>query len=77
VVVVPRTADTRVGMVVPYGLEAGEGVGKYTDPIVFRECCESRVYGDEFRPHDSAGLLRPGRVYVDGSVGGYVNHRRS
>ncbi len=72
--VVPRTSDTRVGMVVPYGLETGEGIGEYTDPFVFRECGESRVYGDEFRPHDGAGLLRPSCVYIDGRVCGYVNH---
>jgi len=77
VMVDPHTADTRVGMLVLYGLETREGVGKYTDPFLLRECGESRVYDDEFRPHDSADLLRPTCVYVEGSGGGYVNHRRS
>ena len=77
VMVVPRTADTRVGVLVMYAMEVGEGIGKYTDPFVLRECGESRVYGDEFRPHDSAGLLRPNCVYIEGGGGGYVNHKRS
>ncbi len=72
--VAPRTSDTRVAMVVSYGLEAGEGIGEYTEPIVFRKYGESRVYGDEFRSHDNAGLLRPNCVYIDGGVGGYVDH---
>jgi hypothetical protein len=63
--VVPRTADTRVGMVVPYGLEAREGIGEHSDPFVFHKCGESRVYGDDVRPRDSAGLLRPNCVYID------------
>ncbi len=75
--VAPRTSNTRVGMVVPYGLEAGEGTGEYTEPVVLRKCGESRVYGDEFRPHDGAGLLRPSRVHIDGGACGYVDHRRS
>ncbi len=75
--VAPSTSDTLVGMVVPYGLEAGEGVGEYTEPVVFRKCGESRVYGDEFHPHDGAGLLRPSCVYIDGGGSGYVDIRRS
>ena len=74
--VVPRTAHSRVGMLVLYGLKAGEGVGKYTDPFVFRECGKSRVYGDEFRAHGSAGFLRSSCVYIKGSGGRYVYHRR-
>ncbi len=74
---VPRTADTWVGMMVPYCLEAGERIGEYTDPFMVRERGEGRVYGDGFRPHNSAGLLHPSCVYIYGSVGGYVNHRRS
>ena len=75
--VAPSTSDTRVGMVGPYALEVGEGVGEYSEPVVFRKCGESRVYGDEFRPHDGAGLLRPSCVYIDGGGSGYVDHRRS
>jgi hypothetical protein len=44
---------------VPDGLEAGEGIGEYTDPFMVFECGESRVHGDEFRPRDGAGLFRP------------------
>ena len=76
VMAVPRTAHSRVGMGVLYGLKAREGVGKYTNPFVFRECSESRVYGDEFRTRDSAGPPRSGRVYVKCSGGRYVYHRR-
>ena len=36
------------------GLEASEGIGEYTYPFVVLECGESRMYGDEFRPHDGA-----------------------
>ena len=74
---VPRTADTRVVMLVLYGLEVGEGVGENADPFVLREFGESRVYSDEFCPHDGAGLFRSCFIYIDGNVGGYVNHRRA
>ncbi len=70
--VVPRTADARVGVLVLYGLKDGEGVGKYTDLVVFRECGESHVHGDEFRTHDSAGFLHPSCVYIEGNGGKYV-----
>ena len=76
VMVVPSTAHFRVGMLVLYDLKVGEGFGEYTDPFVFRECGESRVYGDEFRTHDSTGFLRSGCVYVKRSGGRYVYHRR-
>ncbi len=59
-----------------YGLKVGEGVGKCTDLIVFRKWGESRVFGDEFRTHDSAGFLSPICVCVEGSGGRYVYHRR-
>ena len=61
-VVVSRIPDAWVGMLVPDGLEAREGIGEYTDPVMVLECGESRVYGDEFRPHDGAGLFRPSCV---------------
>ncbi len=77
VVVVSRTPDASVSMPVPDGLEAGEGIGKYTDPVMVLECGERRMYGDEFRPHDGAGLFRPSCVYKYGSGGWYVYHRRS
>ena len=66
-----------MGALMVYDMEAGEGIGRNTDPFVLRECGESRVYGDEFRPHDSAGLLNPTCVYIESSGDGYVNHRRS
>ena len=59
-----------------YGLKAGEGVGKYTDPFVFRECGESRVYGDEFRTPDSAGFLLPNCACIEDSGGRYVYYKR-
>ena len=77
IMVVLGTADTRVGVLVLYDLEAREGIGKYTDPFVLREFGDSRVYSDEFHPHDSAGLLRPTCVYIEGCGGGYVNHIHS
>ncbi len=77
VVVVPRIPDAWVGMLVSDVLEAGEGVGEYTDPVVVLECGESRVYGDEFGPHDGAGLFRPSCVYKYGGGGWDVYHRRS
>ena len=46
VVLVSRTPDAWVSMLVPDGLEAGEGIGEYTDPFMVRECGESRMYGD-------------------------------
>jgi hypothetical protein len=64
-------------MLVPDGLEAGEGIGEYTDPFMVLECGESRMYGDEFHPHNGACLFRPGCVYKYGSGGWYVYHRRS
>ena len=76
VVVVSRTPDAWVGMLVPDGLQAGVRIGEYTDPFMVLECGESRMYGDELRPHDGAGLFRPSCVYKYGSGGWYVYHRR-
>ncbi len=45
VVVSSRIPDARVGMLVSDGLEAGEGIGEYTDPFMVLECCESCMYG--------------------------------
>jgi len=66
VVIVSRTPVDWVGMLVPDGLEAREGIGEYTDPIMVLECGERRVYGDELRPHDGAGLFRSSCVYKYG-----------
>ncbi len=77
VVVVPRMPGAWLGMLVSDGLEAGEGIGEYTDPVMVHECDESRVNGDEFRPHDGAGLFRPGGIYKYGGGGWDVYHRRS
>ena len=41
------------------------------------ECSESRMYGNQFRPHDGAGLLRPLRVNEYGGGSRYMYHRRS
>ncbi len=68
VVVVPRIPDAWVGMLVLDGLEAREGIGEYTDPLMVLKCDESRVYGDKFRPHDGAGLFRPNCVYKYGPL---------
>ena len=76
VVVISRIPDAKVSMLVPDGLEARERIGKYTDPFMVLECRESRVYGDEFRPHDSAGFFRPSCVYVYSGSGGYVDYCR-
>ncbi len=76
-VVVLRSANARVCVMVPYGLEAREGVREYADPLMFREGGEGRVYGDQLRSHDGAGLLRSRRINVDSGGGGYVYHRRS
>ncbi len=62
VVVVSRSSDARMSMSVSDGLEAGEGINKYADPFMVLECDESRMYGDEFRPRDGAGLFRPNCV---------------
>jgi hypothetical protein len=40
------------------------------------ERCKRRMYRDKFRPHDSEGFFRSRGIYVDGSVGGNVPHRR-
>jgi hypothetical protein len=77
VVVISRIPDAKVSMLVPDGLEVGEGIGEYTDSFMVLECSESRMYGDEFRPRDGAGLFRPRCVYEYGSGGWYVYHRRS
>ena len=76
VVVVSRTPDAWVSMLVPDGLKTGEGVAEYPDPFMDLECRESRVYGDEFHPHDGACLFRPSSVYKYGSGGWDVHHRR-
>ncbi len=36
-----------------------DGICEYADLFMVLECSESRMYGDEFRPHDGAGLFRP------------------
>ncbi len=77
VVVVLRIPDAWVGMLVSGGLQTGERIGEYTDPVMVLECGESRVPGDEFRPHDGAGLFRPNCVYKYGGGGWDVYHRRS
>ena len=77
VVVISRIPDAKVSMLVSDGLKAGEGIGEYTDLFMVLECGESRMYGDEFCPHDSAGLFRPRCVCEYGSGGWYVYHRRS
>ena len=76
-VVVSGIPDAWVGMLVLDGLEAGEGISEYTDPVMVLECGESRVYGDEFRSHDGAGLFRSSCVYKYGGGGCNVYHRRS
>jgi len=40
------------------------------------ESCKRRMYGAQFRPHDGAGFFHSRGIYVDGSVGGNVHHRR-
>ena len=77
VVVISRIPDAKVSMLVPDGLEVGEEIGEYTDPFMVLKCRESRVYGDEFRPHDDACLFRPSRVYKYDSGGWDLHHRRS
>ncbi len=62
---------------VPYGLEAREGVCEYAYPLVLRESGEGRVYGYQLRSHDGAGLLRSRRINIYSGGGGYVYHRRS
>ena len=59
VVVISRIPDAKVSMLVPDGLEAGERISEYTEPFMVLECSESRMYGNEFRPHDGAGLFCP------------------
>ena len=76
VVVVLYTSGTKVGMVVPNGLEVGQGVREYTYPFVCGERGKGRVYGYQFRSHDGAGLFYPRNIYVDSSVGGNVHHCR-
>ena len=76
VVVVPRNQNAWVGMLVSDGLEAGAEIGEYTDSVMVLECGENRVYGDEFRPHDGAGLFRSCSIYVYGGAGGSVYHCR-
>ena len=44
VVVVPRIPGAWVGMLVSDGLEAGEGIGEYTDPVMVLKYGESRVW---------------------------------
>ena len=74
VMIVFRAPYARVGMMVSDGLETREGVSEYPDPLVVLKCLESRVYGDEFCPHNGAGLLSPGCVYIDGGGRRYVDH---
>ncbi len=58
------------------GLEAGQGVCEDAYPFVGCECGECRVNGYKLGPHDSAGLFYSCGIYVDGSTGGDVHHRR-
>ena len=76
-VVVLLTTGTRVGVVLPYGLEARYGVYTYAYPLVCLERGERRVYGFQFRPHDGADLFRSRNIYVNSGVGGDVDHRRT
>ena len=77
VVVISRAPGTKARVVVPDGLEAGEGIGEYADPFMVLECSESRMYGDELRPHDGSGLFCPRCVNEYDSGGWYMYHRRS
>ena len=77
VVVIPCTAYTRMGVMVTYCLKARHRVCEDSQPFVLRKYGKSRVYCDEFCPHDGACLLRPRCIYVDGCGGGYVDHRRT
>ena len=72
-VVVLCTSGARVGMVVPNGLEAGQGVREYAYPFVCGERSKGRVYGYQFRSHDGAGLFYHRNIYVDNSDGGNVH----
>ena len=74
--VVFRAPDARVCMLVPDGLEAREGINEDTDSFVALKCLESRVYGDEFCPHNGAGLFSPRCVYIYSGGRWYVDHRR-
>ena len=76
-VLISRIPDAKLSMLASDGLEASEGIGENTYPFVVLECVESCMYGDEFRPHDGAGIFRPSRVYKYGSGGWDVHHRRS
>ena len=67
---------TGVGMVVPDGLKARYGIREDTYPAVHNERCKRRMYSDQFCSHDGGGLFRSRGIYVDGSVGGNVHHRR-
>ena len=76
VVVVLCTSGTRVGMVVPNGLEDGQGVREYVYLFVCGGRGKGRVYGYEIRSHDGPGLFYPRNIYVYGSAGGNVHHCR-
>ncbi len=76
VVVVLCTRVTRVGMVKPNGLKAGQGVCEYAYPVVGRGCGKGSVNGYQFRPHDSAGLFLSCNIYVDSGAGGNAYHCR-
>ena len=69
--------DTWADILVPYGLEGGQGVGKYPEPVVLCERGESRLGGNQIRSHDGAGFLRTNRIYVENCAGGYMYHRRT
>ena len=46
--------DTWAGILVPYGLEAGQGVGKYPEPVVLCERGENRLGGNQIlAPHST------------------------
>ena len=74
VVVVASTSDSRVGMVVAYGLKGRFGIGEDTDPGMVLKCGEGGVNRDEFTSHDSASFLPSCCIYVDGGGGGNVYH---
>ncbi len=71
-VVVFCTCGAWVGLAKPNGLKAGLRVRKDTYPVVRNKRCKRRVYGDQFRPRNGAGLFRARGIDVDSSVGGNV-----
>ena len=76
VVIVNCTFGTGVGMMVANGLKVGYGIREDAYLVVRSERCEHHMHGDQFCPHDGAGFFRPRGIYIDGSAGGNVYHRR-